>query len=306
MSSVPGGTLQGPLPNPPITPGLGDGIIGDAGVNVIGVTITGFAGNGITAAASRRQKVTLVDATVTGNGGTGVWAANAHLLGSVVSNNGYGGVTTASLVRDSEITGNAVFGMGAWRKLKMERSTVSDNGGEGLRLIRASWEPSGPRAVLIESTITGNGADGIRATDRLDGRVTLASTTIGGNGGSGITNVQVVKARDSTIVGNGASGIETSSVTSCRAQLSATTIGGNGIFGVTLGPPAQPCTGAHFRASASTLTANGTDGDCFVTEACGDVASSSLPVLDASSACDRSYVLGSGLPGSSWSICSLD
>jgi hypothetical protein len=304
MSSQPGGTLQGTLPD--VLPGLDSGIIGDAGVRVIGVTITAFRGYGIDAAHHPGEKITVVDSTVTANGETGVIGAAVQLFGSIVSSNGFGGVTSATIIEDSEVTGNAGFGVAAARKLRMTGSTVSGNGGDGVRLNAASYERNAPRAVLTDSTVSNNAGDGLRATDRGDGRVTVRTSIVSGNTGNGIGNIRIVKAQDSMFDGNGASGIETSSAEGCRVSLTGSGVGANAVFGVTLGFADQPCSKGRFRASASTLTGSGVDADCFVTRACGDVASSTLPVLDTASACQRSYVLGTGFPGNDWDVCTLD
>ena len=310
MSSLPGGTLQGSLPAAPVNPLYDTGVVGDAGVRVRGVTITGFAGPGISASAQRGVKVTLEDATITANGGIGVIASMVQMFRSTVSNNGGGGVSSGgkiTIVEDSEISGNEGAGISAAQKLKMERSTVSGNAGNGVQLIRAHYELGGPRAKLVDSTIEWNGGDGIRATDRPDGRIDLRTTTVSNNAASGIAFMRLVKVRDSAIANNGAHGIEASNADGCRVFLNGTTVTDNGVFGATLGPPAAPCSGGRFQAAASALTGSGLAPGCFTTQACGDVAALSLPpVLDATSVCDRSYILGSGVPGSSWSICTSD
>jgi len=310
MSSVPGGVLQGSLPEDPSPAVGGDGIVGDAGVRVIGTTITSFAGFGIVAADQPGQKIRLIDSTVSANGEIGVIGTGVQLFGSVVSGNAGGGVSsggdTTTRVEDSAITDNGVFGLAVAHKLKMGGSIVSGNGGDGVRLIRSSAEANPPRAVIRDSTIASNAADGLRATDRIDGRISLSTTTVSSNAANGIANLRIVSARDSTFNANGVSGIATSGADGCRTAISDTTITSNGRFGVILGAPTQPCSGGRFTAISSTLTGSGTDSGCTTTLTCGDVATATPPVLDASSSCDTSYVLASGVPGSNWSVCSLD
>ena len=60
----------------------------------------------------------------------------------------------------------------------------------------------------------------------------------------------------------------------------------------------------RMRIIRSELTGNGTNGECDVTEPCADLAACTEPVIrDAATACDRSHVLGSGVPGTNWEIC---
>jgi hypothetical protein len=66
------------------------------------------------------------------------------------------------------------------------------------------------------------------------------------------------------------------------------------------------CVDGKLTVKATMLSGNGLDATCGVTQACADVGSSTEPRLDASSVCGTSYVSGSGMPGSSWGICTLD
>jgi hypothetical protein len=276
-------------------------------VRVISVTVTGFAGNGVETGLARGTKAMLESSIVTQNGGIGVLASGLLLSNSVVSDNGSGGARSAgkpTRIENSQIVGNQGFGISAAQKLKLDGAEVSGNAGHGVQLTRADFEPSLQRAVVRNSTIAANAGDGIRATERPDARLALRLVVLSDNVASGVANVALVKGRDLTIENNGLNGIETSDAEGCRVLLSYATVRTNGFFGATLGPPEAPCAGGRFRASVSTLNGNGVDPDCFVTTACGDIASPTAPTMDGE--CERSYVSGSGVPGENWSRCALD
>lgn len=111
-----------------------------------------------------------------------------------------------------------------------------------------------------------------------------------------------VEVRDSTITGNTDAGI----VTDSFAKVTDSVISGNGGDGITVG--AAPCSAlGRLRLVDATVSDNGVNPECGVSLPCNDVSTCRVaPRLDGASTCGSSYVVGSGLPGDSWGVCSSD
>jgi hypothetical protein len=117
-------------------------------------------------------------------------------------------------------------------------------------------------------------SDSDLAGARLSGRdITLKRTTVAGSSGIGVTGNDRCKLLDAVVRDHAEIGV------SCWARL---------------------------VLRRSDVTQNGFDPDCGTTIACADLASTELPSIGAGSTCDTSLVLLSGIPGTSWGVCSLD
>ena len=256
-----------------------------ARINVSGVVVDA---NGETGIHSNSGKVIVTDSIVTNSAGPGVGAdRKVQVEGSTISNNGtYGVVGT---------------------RVRVDSSSVSDNGGSGV---------FARRAAVLSSEITGNGGEGITT----DERTSIVDTEVSNNTGYGVIAFGGLKMVRSTVAANGEDGIwitERSRVTDCTImdngghgveawveplRMTRTTIVGNALSGVEAGAAFNNC---GFGAVDSTFIGNGTDSNCGVSQTCADVATCEPPNL-VRVVCETSYDTGSGFPGTSWQVCSLD
>jgi hypothetical protein len=151
-------------------------------------------------------------------------------------------------------------------------------------------------------TITGSGEHGVRATVK----VKLIGVTITGSAENGVEAhnfAETAKAviKNSTITGNAGMGVNADK----GVQLSGSTVSNNGGHGVRMGE--STCHRGRLVVKGSNVSGNGTAPACGVSAACADLAScSGPPRLSVGASCGTSYVLGSGIPGSAWGVCSLD
>jgi hypothetical protein len=246
-----------------------------------------------------KAKLTNLDATA--NTGDGINGLFVDIAGSDVSGNGGSGIEALDSLCGEEngkcpkrvrvsattITGNTDEGIAATAGVKLFESDVSGNG-SGV-LVPGVWtkEMSGSpdkvyfgRDIVRTSTILGNGGDGML---------------------SGSASVKVIDSELSTNDGSGLA-VSPSAPKRGKARLVRSTLNGNGLDGVI----AVNSEGIGLGIKASELTGNGTDaGVCGVVTTCADVASSEEPTLKDTN-CSTSYDTTSGIPGSSWNVCSLD
>jgi len=278
-------------------------VVGSAVVNLAGFTITGgtrgisvlgrckvfsdppgggFVGqtlHGIKcgAGSSRQGGARVTDVTFTGGGGAGqpaIFAEGRIKLKRVTISNWYAGVTTTGgfgvrngiRVDDSLIDNNVTFGVSSGRGLRIRNSAITNNGDFGI-----STGDFGARTNVKNSVVSGNGGDGI--VGGVDATTMVKESEVVGNGGIGVFGLEVAKITSSIIADNGLIGV--------RAR--------------------------HTRIKDSSVVGNGTSAECGVTIGCADLASfTSAPRLVGTSTCDTSWDGTSGIPGTSWGVCSLD
>lgn len=289
------GTITGP----------GNGIRSDGSllhgsqVIVRGVTILGNDLHGIVAApvAGTRSSVHAIGCTIGGNGGHGieVLAVGAcpgrgcapveklRVEDSVVNGNGLSGVSASSIdIRGSSINFNTVHGIHVAtqdlnRKLRLsDRTAVAGNGDSGIYL--DSWSKV---TVRLRDSDVGDNPIGIndRSGDRM--RLKLKDTNLSQNEIGISTGGNDPEARKKVTVNGGVI------VSSQRSGIVST--------------------GTEVRVTVKNamLKDGGTAAECGVTEACADLDTATPPRL-RSATCETSHVNGSGIPGTSWGLCSLD
>jgi len=221
------------------------------------------------------------------------------------------------LVKGSTITGNGE-GLRIRGPAVFTNSAIDDDVGSGVVFDNMHHAI----AKCRDSTFDRNGLDGLQWTNGGFAAVAkLRRCSANDNGGRGIYVdpdlggfIHQVKASDLTVTGNASDGValryygyEERNVT----RLKRATVTGNGGHGLALLRPyiesnEYPCDATI--ASGSVLTGNGTGADCGVSRACADIATcaASMPDVSADTTCDTSYVVDSGIPGSSWGICTGD
>jgi len=207
------------------------------------------------------------------------------------------------------ITGSLGFGVGAILddlqsgaiRVKIANGVIITGNGGGVATV--AFNDSGKLAGVVtvqDSEITGNAGPGVKASRSIK----VFSSIVSGNDGAGIGQVGLsgnagtlkIIVKDSVIMVNGEEGV----IAAGNAKIVRSTVADNGIHGVSV-------VGGQIRASKSTMTGNGTDASCGVTQTCADVASRAGKTrLDKTSTCGASYELLSGFPGTSLGVCSLD
>jgi hypothetical protein len=147
---------------------------------------------------------------------------------------------------------------------------------------------NGPKRIRIEGvTLTGNDTGlYVVGSGKPTSRAVIRSSTVSDNITEGVRSLGSVKATDSTVAGNGMYGI-------------AMGLGSQGSFF---------SSGGKIALKDSVVTGNGlTHPDCGSMLVCADLATDSVrPRVQGGSACDTSYEVASGMPGSNWGVCSLD
>ena len=183
-------------------------------------------------------------------------------------------------MKNVDVTNNQGFGVQVWRSCILEGPATISGNRVGIR--------NGAKLTLRNTTVTGNTGLAIEAANNLGtATVDVRDSTITGNGG-GIRADRSVKVRDSVITGNAGSGV----VVGVLDYI------GHGMF---------ECRKGRMSIGDSTITGNGLGADCGVSWACADLESCpKAPRLKGAVACGTSLVNGSGLPGESWHICTLD
>ncbi len=237
-------------------------------VTTADVTITNTGGDVITAVG---RPAKLVRTTISVAGGRGVFGEPAKVIDSMVLGTTSGVQGSRVVIDNSTIdgcTGDGVIGTPA----RVIDSFVTDNGQDGLNV-------SGFETLrVIRSDISGNVGRGIEAGGGAP-RVTVKESTISNNGEEGIFGTGRIRVTTNSVVSN------------------------NGLDGVSTATTMIDC--PDLSIVDSTVTGNGLDAVCGVSETCADVAACSLPSI-VSTTCDTSYDVNSGFPGSNWGVCSLD
>lgn len=262
--------------------------------------------------------ITLENVTIDGNG-TAQFAIEAFgsrvTLTNVVIQNLEVGVDASKLRMDASILMNATsFGVGA-DKFRIRDSQFTDcatsvlgggalsntviTGGSGYGVA------GGERIKVIDSVITGKGSTGV-ISDPFRGAIKIIRSDVSGNGGDGVfagavRGKSIIDA--STITNNAGSGIRFE-----QGKLDikgGSVVTGNGLHGAVSGPAVVGECG-RLKIVDSTVTGNGLDVDCGVTESCADVSTCEDAAKLVNASCDTSYDSNSGFPGGNWGICSLD
>ncbi len=216
---------------------------------------------------------------------------------------GSGGVTDqkgkCTILGPGAISATISQGILANNKLVLDGVTVFANDNVGIA-------PAG-RFRIVNSHVwinSGKGISGIDPYNKLRGRID--NSIIEENGGHGVADFSNVRIKNSVIERNGGSGVRID-----RIKATDSTITGNGLFGVHGGDyfstgPDCCCIDRPRRIKLvrTQVTGNGTDGACGITEPCADIAACKEPALrDPLSTCDSSHVLGSGIVGQNWEVC---
>jgi len=279
--STPGGSIVGTGASPRAAIDVRYG----ASVKTEGVLLSGFRVGIIDCPSA-----TLIDSVLENmslRGMEHVW--NVHLIRSSVRNNNGTALYLSNRLNavDSDISNNTEHAfISTHGRVVLIRSSIVDNGGHGIGCdFNCDLYPyNGVESVkAVDSEISRNGWTGIDM-EVLAGRVKLIRTTVADNGGAGITVVNnepeqrcKITVVDSAIASNAFDGVRCESANRVRMSLR--------------------------RSSA---TANGTDATCGASVPCSDLDATEAPRLFAGATCDTSHVSGSGLPGQTWGICSLD
>ena len=293
------GTITGP----------GYGILGEptlaavhgSKVTVQSVNVSDNELEGISVVAGgHRVSAVVIDSSVTGNGRRGIWAVATAICaklgcdpaekvlveGSIVSGNAASGIEASSIdVRSSVIASNGLHGIylhnkSVNRKLRLSDSEVSDNGDSGIYVHTVS------RArLLIKSSSISRNATGINDQSWFHMSMKLKGASLDANG-IGIRSDMTLVANqtprkklrilDSTIVNSERGGI--------RATYNET-----------------------FVTLKRTMVANsGGAAECGVIASCADLDTDVLATLKPGAVCGTSHVYSSGIPGTSWGICTND
>lgn len=134
------------------------------------------------------------------------------------------------------------------------------------------------KATVVDVTISGNGHGVVAHTFEKKGKVVVRDSIITGNQFHGVDADRGAKVRDSIITGNGLNGINVSCDGRSKVVVRDATVSGNGM-----------------------------DPVCGDAVTCADLATCGAPpALVGAVSCETSYVLGSGVPGDDFGICSLD
>jgi len=235
---------------------------------------TGFIGNAVTVHGGT---LALNGHTITG-GDIGVYCdRRCSVVGpGLVTGGKYFDIDafgTSVHVKQVDVTNAGVFGVQSWKSCVIDGpATMSGNG--------AAVATSGKTKVRGGVTISGNGT-AISANDNHGtGSVIVTGSTITGNGW-GITTQHKIKLIDATVTDNGRGGLVTGEYRCPRKTV--------------------------VKLVRSTVTGNDTDASCGTTNVCADITGcGTAPKLDETSTCEHSYVNGSGNPGDSWHVCTLD
>lgn len=293
------GTITGPgygiLGQPTLT------AVHGSKVTVQSVDVSGNELEGIfvTTGGSRVSAI-VIDSSVTGNGRRGIWAGataicpwlgcdpaeKVYVEGSTVSNNAASGIEASSIdVRSSVITFNGLHGIyihdqALNRKLRLSDSDVSDNGDSGIYVDSFSRA----RLLIANSSISRN-PTGIDDHSGFHVSMKLKAASLDANGIGIRTEMNPVvgeKRRKKLRI------VDSAIVNSELGGIIAT---GSEVF-VTL--------------KRTTVSGSGGAVECGVTASCADLDTDVLPALKPGVVCGTSHVYSSGIPGTSWGICTDD
>jgi len=165
--------------------------------------------------------------------------------------------------------GSGVFGDARLGKVVIKNSVVARNGNNGVH------GDTIKTLRVVDSEISGNALDGISGAFFI----TLKHSRLNNNGGDGVRGFRLVRLRGSELIGNALSGTR---VTWCGAGRT------------------------RVRLVDSIAASSGSSSRCGVDLACADLGACETPKLKGTSSCETSYMSESGIPGSSWGVCSLD
>jgi hypothetical protein len=195
-------------------------------------------------------------------------------------------------VIDSTVT-NAACGVDAAGNTTISGSQILNSVGRGITVVYAGY---GGKLRLSESTVSGSGDYGVSGI-----KVLVADSTISDNAGTGVFSSSAgdyeahLSIQRSVVSGND-SGVGMDQQNG--GNVTDSTVTNNVRFGIrSFGPT---------RVRASQVTGNGTSAECAVTIPCADIGAADPPVVDGRSTCDASYVEGSGIPGTTWGVCTQD
>ncbi len=275
-------------------------IVNKGSLNLAGFTLTGGDDDGVFCDRSCRVFSDPPGGSIVGSGFQGIESDRSVRAEFItVSGSGWEAIEAGErlFARGVLASGNLVTGgtaaLSAFPgRIKLRESTVTANAGVGV------W--SGKSAVLVDSDVTANDADGVGASQK----VKLKRSTVSGNGGFGVdasSKDGKVTVKESSVEFNTLSGV----FAGLRVKGKDSAINSNGVHGVvTKCPGAFPGVRADLRDT--TLTGNGTDASCGVSQTCADVSPCVPPKLKGTTTCDTSYDVDSGFPGTSWGVCALD
>ena len=311
-------------------------------VTIENVTISGCGVDGIDLPkfSYREDEALVIDSTISGCAESGIDATNTKVVGSTIAGNADGIVLLEALrLIDSSVTGNLGAGVIAGlspfdltndrgAKVLIRRSTVSGNG-NGLVISGpvmfqdsaiddnvgggAVFDVHESRIKCRGSSFDRNGADGLLwQNTTFDVSASFKQCSANDNGQRGLyvdpldSDLEKLVADGLTVTGNGDDGIlgaiEPGAMIFKRSTISGT--GGHGIAN----PQRFADTSCDVKLlTGSAVSGNGTLADCGITRACADVAlCADGDVTIAGAACGTSYVLDSGIPGTSWGVCGAD
>jgi hypothetical protein len=264
----------------------------------------------VTTVAVLKGTVTLIDSLISGNDQViGENEGRATILNSEVSGNTSGIQVYSARLENSVVADNGDYGVRARRSIDVEGGEVTGN---GLVALTGEGGLFGRRVSVRNATIDGNYGG---MTGLFTGKV--RDSIVSNNLGNGVTGAKLTLI-GATVTGNQGHGVLSRtnsapdfprSYAKGRLSIRDSVILGNALFGaVATGPDAttQDCSDpGTVVVKATDLTGNGLDSSCGTTEACGSVGSCAAPKL-LEVTCDTSYVVGSGIPGQSWSLCAQD
>jgi hypothetical protein len=239
---------------------------------------TGFDGNAVTVHGGT---LAMNGHTITG-AGTGIYCDHkCSIVGpGLVTGATAMGVNawqTSIYMQQVDLTNNVGFGVQAVEKCVLVGPATISGNMEGVRL--------GRNAKLIDIALTGN-QDAIVAADQ---EVVMKNGSVTGNT-RGITADGLVKLTDVTVTGNGTLGVAAGPSNCVANQTNRFTASGGRVL-----------------LKGSTVTGNDTDPSCGTTAVCADIETcGGVAKLKLGSTCDHSYLIGSGNPGQTLHVCSLD
>ena len=272
-------------------------------VTVRDVIVSGNAGVGVRVAGT----IAATRATITNNGGGGLSAIKSKVRDSFVMDNGDHGVVGQTSIRSTVISGNDGNGIhpGAFKAPKVKDSEIAANSAYGIGVAFTGG------TKIKDSIISANGLSGVQRGVHRRSRVVVRGSSVTLNQLHGI-EAHAGKLDETDVSANFVDGVllvrESGTGASRPYKIRRSTITGNGRHGV--GQPADPqLHGFHdLKPVDSVLIGNGTGPGCGMTEVCADIAATTThpPQLVGTSQCDTSYVGGTGVPGISFGVCSLD
>jgi hypothetical protein len=284
--------------NPPggkVANATGGGIGGPESVTVLGVIVEGNSTGGFTnGVGSGKGRLRIVDSSIVNNGGCGVVSLDGRvqLVGSTVTGSPIGVCAQHNArVEDSIVSAND-DGLLVGGRAVIKNSDVSGNTGTGIHA---------DQAAIIDTQVNNNDGHGLVVTG-LSGngqRLKIVRSTFNAGGAAAIVAGIPTHIADSEISGNAWQGVVADVG---PVHIARTSIVSNGFSGVSVGTGFPFC---RLGVVDSTVVGNGTDASCGSTQTCADLAACDVPRL-MQVACDSSYDVNSGFPGTDWGVCALD